>query len=171
MCEPRKRMQLMLHSAAVSPRPHPATGEYRSPPVGGHHRQARRIAFGSYGPTPSASLAGCGVGTWRGETTDRSRPRRADRALCVHGGSGQPAGQCPSTPRGPSSDLRLLLPHPSDYLAPRHGSKGPASLGGHSCSLQLEERLDSPASSDVDYRRGPPAEAKYSSSPGWAVGE
>ena len=65
MCEPRKRMQLMYHSAAISPRPHPATGEYRSPPVGGHHRQARRIAFGSYGPPPSASLAGCGVSTWR----------------------------------------------------------------------------------------------------------
>jgi len=95
MCEPRKRMQLMSHSAAISPRPHPATGEYRSPPVGGHHRQARRIAFGSYGPTPSASLAGCGVGTWRGDTTDRSRPRRADRGLHVLGGSGCWMGNTP----------------------------------------------------------------------------
>jgi hypothetical protein len=65
MCELRKRMQLLVHSAAISPRPHPATGEYQSPPVGGHHDQARRIAFDSYGPPPSASLAGYGVSTWR----------------------------------------------------------------------------------------------------------
>lgn len=65
MCEPRKRMQLMVHSAAISPRPHPATGEYRSPPVGGHPREARRIAFDSYGPPPNASVAGFGVSPWR----------------------------------------------------------------------------------------------------------
>jgi len=74
---------------------------------------------------------------WRepveGETSDRSGPRRADRALHVHGGSGPLAGQCP------------------------------ASLGGHSCSLRLEESLDCPGrvrcrlpASPANGRRDPP---------------
>jgi hypothetical protein len=140
MCERRKRMQLVSHSAAIRFRPHPTTGGYRAPPSGGHHREARRVTFCGFRPAPRACRAGWGQGTWPGarrRAPEWGRAYRAVAATTARGGHGL-AARDPA----PAPEVRRLLllgSHPAAgaplgrpyALALRRGTARPRQSSKH----------------------------------------